>query len=415
MRFIYLLLSFVLIFGTIEAQDCFTTFKYYKAITLTPDAAIAAHTIAIPFDSKSLVDGGKLLADGSDLRVVDADCNTLPFFIQDLANRDKNILYVAIPDIDPSGLELQVYYGATTNVSSEIDGTSVFLFFDDFEDGVVDMDTWENVGSYANWEESDGKMRYTGMSGSGGIFLYVTPKVAYTSPVTFDFVAPANNNKFYGICDTGDIERVGFRYQSGAQSNDTMDIYAVLRDTINGGFFPGDFYPFIVVEREVGNIMSIAATISPSKTLIVDRFENHSNGEANYNDLVVANMEFNAIRPFFTSFGASIAVDFVGIRSTPQGFPVITTGQEVQLITSTKELSGINSFECFPNPVTNTIRFNYENPGNITLTITNNLGKQVHNQSDLQSLDISQWPAGWYIVKLKDGEKTISKKIVVNK
>ena len=352
---------------------------------------------------------------GADLRVVDENCNPLPFFIQDCGNRHNNVLYVALPDLAQSGMVLQLYYGSRSNVSSAIDGSAVFLFFDDFEDGVVDRDVWENVGAYSRWDESDGKMHFVGDAGTGGIFQYITPKVAFKGPFTFDFAAPSNNNQVYGICDTADIDRVGFRYQSGSQSNDTMDIYVKLRDTVDGGFFTGDLYPKIEVERGYGNIMALSATIDPQKSLIMDRFENHTNGQINTSNLVVLDMEFDVIRPYFSSFGTSVELEYVGVRATPAGFPNVTFGPEVSLTTSAEDLIAQNAFECFPNPVINHLQFKYDKLSNVDITITNNLGKQVHSQSDLQPLDVSQWPAGWYIVKLKDGEKAISKKILVNK
>jgi hypothetical protein len=416
MKIHYLLFCYLFSLPFLEAQDCFNQFQYYRTISLQPEAgqgSIAAHTVAVPFDSKSLVEQEKLQITAADLRVVDADCNPLPFFVQDVANRNNNILYIAIPDLSQEGIEIQIYYGSRANVNPVIDGSSVFLFFDDFEDGILDTDNWENIGAYTRWEEADGKLHFAGDSGTGGIFQYVTPKVAYSGPITFDFAAPANNNKVYGICDTSDIERVGFRYQSGAQSNDTMDIYALLRDTTNGGFFPGDFYPYVVVERDKGNIMSISATIDPFKTLIVDRFENYSNGEVNSNNLTVNQMEFDAIRPFFSSFGASIELEYLGIRNTPQGFPIITWGPEIPLTVSTNDLLGSELFECYPNPASDLLQVKYHGTGDFQVNIFNQLGQLVHTQYENVGIDVSSWPKGSYVVKMQGGRQLQTAKVLI--
>lgn len=416
MRHLYIPLCLLLSMPIIQAQDCFNEFQYYRVLSLQADAGqgiIPAHTIAIPFDSKSLVDAEKLQITAADLRIVDQDCNPLAFFVQDVANRNNNILYIAIPDLTQAGMEIQIYYGSRANVSPVIDGAAVFLFFDDFEDGVVDTNAWENVGAYTRWEEADGKLYFSGDATTGGIFQYVTPKVAFPGPITFDFAAPSNNNKVYGICDTSDIERVGFRYQSGSQSNDTMDIYVKLVDTINGGFFNGDFYPFIEVERERGNIISLTATIDPQQSLIMDRFENHTNGQFNNSNLAILDMEFDAIRPFFSSFGTSIELEYLGIRNTPQGFPAVTWGPEIPLTVSTNDLSGADLFACYPNPASDVLQVVYHGAGTFQVNIFNNLGQLVHTQYDNAGIDVSTWPKGSYVVKMKGGEQSKVSKVMI--
>lgn len=179
MRHLYIPLCLLLSMPIIQAQGCFNEFQYYRVLSLQADAGqgtIPAHTVAIPFDSKSLVDAEKLQITAADLRIVDQDCNPLAFFVQDVANRNNNILYIAIPDLTQAGMEIQIYYGSRTNVSPVIDGAAVFLFFDDFEDGVVDTNAWENVGAYTRWEEADGKLYFSGMPKPVGYSSMLHPK-----------------------------------------------------------------------------------------------------------------------------------------------------------------------------------------------------------------------------------------------
>ena len=116
----------------LPAQNCFTAFNFYQPLTLTAtdsQGSIESSTVAIPFNSKDLFDAGKIAEDGSDLRITDSACNPIPFFIQGIAERTMNVLYVSVPTIDTDGFTLHLYYGSNEPQSSVIDGirSSTFL------------------------------------------------------------------------------------------------------------------------------------------------------------------------------------------------------------------------------------------------------------------------------------------------
>jgi hypothetical protein len=72
--------------------------------------------------------------------------------------------------------------------------------------------------------------------------------------------------------------------------------------------------------------------------------------------------------------------------------------------------------KIYPNPATNiaTIDVNTNNP--YTLTVTNIMGQVVHTMKGQQSkieLNVSNYPAGIYIVNVKTARATASQKLIV--
>ncbi len=398
------------------AQDCFSEFSYYREITLTATASqqqILSHTVAIPFNSKELFDNQKIQADGSDLRIVDSDCNELSFFITGVSERGKNIIYVSVPSIDESGITLGVYYGSTKAVDNRIDGSAVFEFFDDFEDGVVDQDKWESVGAYDLWDESDGQMRFTGRFGDGGIFQYVTPRHGFLEPTTFDFAANANNSQVYGICDTADIKRIGLRYNTGAQDFDTLDIIALMNDTLNGGSNPGIQYPYVQVTRNDINIISVTTFTDENQDLNFTRFENHSSNDRNLDTLTVTQIEFSSMRPFFSSFGTPIKVDFVGIRAGINAVPEIQYGVEKNLITSSQKIVLDETIQIFPNPAVDNITIEASGRPVNRIEVYNLVGIKMMDLPYKRNIDVSDLQPGHYLIHLHLENEIGFKKMIV--
>jgi len=413
MKYALLLIVSFFVFS-LQAQICFEDYTYLQPIQLKSNVdstTIKAHTVAIPWNTKALVDAGKLAEDGSDIKVADQDCNPLPFFIQGVKVRENNVLYVSVPDLDHDGITIQVYYGAANPQESQIDGESVFDFFDDFEDETVDLEKWEVIGAYDLLEEADGELRFTGRFGQGGIFQYITPKNAYKDAITMDFAANANNAQVYGIADTADIRRIGLRYNSGIQSNDTLDLIAFMQDTINGGSNPGlDPYPDIPVARNEINIISMTTFLDESKHLNFTRFENHSTGQQNIDTVNLPQLEFDAMRPFFSSFSTPIKVEYIGIRPAISEAPEIILNEEVNLtISSTRLMASDFDIRLFPNPVNDRLQIVTGQNLPERIRLVNSLGQVVLNTPFLEMIDVSTYSSGLYFIQLdlENGKRSI--------
>ncbi len=397
------ILFFFLITSPIVAQDCYDNYNYYQSVILTPPTPldnIEASTVALPFNTKSLVDEGKLNPDGSDLRITDNNCTELPFFVQGVSDRSMNAIYIKVPNIASAGLELQIYYGGPENAETQINGTATFDFFDDFEDDILDMDKWEAIGEFDLWEESNGQMRFTGSYGNGGIFKYVTPKWQTTEPVTVHFSSNASNSQVYGIADTSDLQRVGLRYDSGLVSYDTMDIIALMFDTLNGGTNPGIEYPFVQVTRNELNLISISAFLDENNKLNFTRFENFSSGGKNTDTLLVNQMDFDVLRPFFASFLSANIIEFVGISSST-AFPEISYGSEQMLITAWNDFVKDPIIDLFPNPATNYLFLKTGEMSPVSLVFFDLKGQKIREQLFQNKIDISFLHDGEYLLKIE--------------
>ncbi len=387
----------------LSAQNCYEDFNFYRPVTLRAETGqtIPSGTVAIPFDTKALFDAGKIAGDGSNLRITDVNCQELPFYVQDVPSRNKNVLYVYVPEIDATGIVLQLYYGSDQTQASVINGEAVFLFFDDFEDGEVDWTNWEVVGHEADiLEEIDGELHFTGTFGTGGVFKYAAPQMAYTSPVTFDFVTNANNSVIYGVADAEEMKRLALRYSTGATIYDTLDIIAIVNDTLNGGFESGIPYPNVKVPRNDMNIISISSFLDDENHLNFTGFRNYSTDSFNSDTATVTQTEFTAVRPFFASFSIPNKVAFLGIREDVGGIPTIEYGAEEMLTaTDISVEEGYPNITVYPNPTPNQLTIKGITEANVI--ITNNTGKIIKKTVLLnQMIDISGLPVGIYYIKI---------------
>lgn len=374
-----------------------------------PIDIIPSATIAVPIDSKTLFLEGKISSDGSDLRVTDSACNPLDFFIQGVSERDSNIIYIAMPDIPASGSTIQLYYGSDDMVSSQMDGEAVFEFFDDFEDGEVDLTKWEVIGDTEVLVEEGGEMKFTGSFGNGGVFKYVTPAIGFDSPMTFDFTANSNSSQHYGIADVSDIERIGLRHLTGDQSNDTLDIIVYLADTLNGGFSPGILYPYVIVPRNDLNIISMSAFIDSDQKLNYTRFQNHSSKTYNLDTLTVDVYEFDALRPFFSSFGQAIRMEYVGARATPAALPEIVYGEEMELnTTSLGDFNPEKTIGIFPNPASQYVNLIPHDGIPVQIEVLDSNGKRILAESFAPRLDISSLAKGRYVLRFTYGPGVVT-------
>jgi len=88
-----------------------------------------------------------------------------------------------------------------------------------------------------------------------------------------------------------------------------------------------------------------------------------------------------------------------------------------QLGTSTalEEHEKSSDFKVFPNPARDVLNIEIDNPDNYTLKITDISGKMVYSSSITQSntVNISDFESGTYLVSLNNGEITVSKRIII--
>lgn len=69
--------------------------------------------------------------------------------------------------------------------------------------------------------------------------------------------------------------------------------------------------------------------------------------------------------------------------------------------------------KAYPNPTSNYINVHFAKSENLTYKIVNTIGQTVHSGNVLNNrIDVSRLKNGWYLLKINDGQKSISTKIV---
>ena len=122
--------------------------------------ALNDYQVVFNLDTKYLVDSGKVLSSGNDLRFTDSDGLTLlDYFIHTDLNNVNTRIFIKIPEVGAdSQKKIYMYYG---NPSAEVASSENALdFYDDFEDGIIDSTKWptQSTGSYITEENGQIKM-----------------------------------------------------------------------------------------------------------------------------------------------------------------------------------------------------------------------------------------------------------------
>jgi len=148
---------------------------YRTALTVDNTSNVDSLTnyqMAINLDTATLINAGKMRADGNDIRFADADgTSLLDYWLEVGINTNATKLWVEIPSVPASSTKtVYIYYGNAT-ASSVSSGANTFLFFDDFSGDLSQWDTgnfvWEKNGPFAY----DAAVGYNTPSVSGGNLL----------------------------------------------------------------------------------------------------------------------------------------------------------------------------------------------------------------------------------------------------
>jgi len=102
----------------------------------------------------------KCKPDGSDIRFRDNTGKKLPYWIESWSSVEA-IIWCKIPYIPANRIkDIWIIYG-NPSASSASDGSTVFEFFDDFDDNSEDPNKWVDkvTGSYGSIEETDGRLK----------------------------------------------------------------------------------------------------------------------------------------------------------------------------------------------------------------------------------------------------------------
>jgi len=128
-------LAYLLITNTSKDSSAWynTSWLYRRSIFISNTEAQAINEeVLIEYDTKSLIDAGKLQNDCDDLRFVDSDDSTLlPYWIEGGCNSSQTQVWVMIPNLPASGKTIYMYYGNESAPNGQEEWTGDFLLLKD--------------------------------------------------------------------------------------------------------------------------------------------------------------------------------------------------------------------------------------------------------------------------------------------
>jgi len=123
--------------------------NYRRAVTVTAGSSgmPADYQLRIVIDTASLISAGKMRSDGGDIRFTKGDGTTLlSYWVESGINTSSTVVWVKDPDSLSANAShtLYLYYG-NPSATSASNGNAVFEFFDDFDDGIIDTNKWQDT------------------------------------------------------------------------------------------------------------------------------------------------------------------------------------------------------------------------------------------------------------------------------
>jgi hypothetical protein len=134
-----------------------TSWLYRNPVTIANPSGSTLTNFQVKIAVGSGFDFTKAKSDGSDLRVTGSDGATqIPFWIERWnAVSQAAIVWVQLPSIPAAGTTVYLYYG-NPSATTASDGTSTFLFFDDFESGPKAPGYWTLGAEKVELEQDQG-------------------------------------------------------------------------------------------------------------------------------------------------------------------------------------------------------------------------------------------------------------------
>ncbi len=167
-------------------------FSYVTPITITDTSGttLTDYQVKITLDTQSLISQNKMKSNCGDIRFYYTNSSgtyEIPYWIEDgTCNTPNTNIWIKVPEI-PANNEATVYmYYGNSSVASESNIDDVFIFADDFNDGVIDTTKW-NIGN--NPSENYGILI---INESSTTDEYIISKISMRPNITLDFKA-----KFY--------------------------------------------------------------------------------------------------------------------------------------------------------------------------------------------------------------------------
>lgn len=146
---------------------------YSRPVTVSHTGApVYNHPVVVALDTAASIAAGRLRADCGDMRFYDAEGVELPHWVERGCGTTGTRVWVQVRFLATGNNTLTVNYGHQQRPNTTNPG-SVFVFFDDFADGVVSPRWQLGQGSWYSVQETGGVMRIQGTTTAGNQYQSV--------------------------------------------------------------------------------------------------------------------------------------------------------------------------------------------------------------------------------------------------
>ena len=180
-----------------------SNFKYRMPITISSPNNLNDYQVLITLTPGNF-DYSHANSDGSDIRFTDEDkVSPLSYWIEEWNYGSTSKIWVKVPTIPSGSKTIYMYYGNQSSpVTSESDGDSTFLFFDDFDGASLDSSKWDTSSAPSYYSISSGYIRMWGNWNGRG----VNTKMIFALPITVELrgkVSDTTSDKDLGVTYNG--------------------------------------------------------------------------------------------------------------------------------------------------------------------------------------------------------------------
>jgi hypothetical protein len=185
--------------------------QYRQTITIDNTAsgnALTDYQVLIVLNTTSLISQGKMNSDCSDIRFTDSDGSLINYWLESGCNSANTKIWVKVPSIPASSTKtIYVYYG-NPSATSQSNGTTTFLLFDDFDGTSLDTNTWgygTNNPTYTTYSVTGGYLYLKILSGGSNYYTnWVISKSSFSLPFIVEADLKYGGGDVYG-CNSGGV------------------------------------------------------------------------------------------------------------------------------------------------------------------------------------------------------------------
>ncbi len=381
--------------------------KYEVPITINNTnntSTLTNYQIKVTLNTQSLISGGQMNSNCSDIRFTDSNQSTLLYaWLESGCNTTNTIIWVKVPSIPASSNDIiYLYYGSTTatfnsymgesptlsSTYGEYDnGSSVFNFYDNFNGTTISPNYTQVLPSGASINQNNGITISTSSASNGGL-IYNT---GFSTPFIFEGDVTAVSGIAAGFMlqsgNTPTAGGYGFNFWGGSVASGSMQ-----------GGFSNSNNPNLQISTGIMGGTWISNTSQ-------EWYKNYISTPGAFSVYTIPNPIYISIGEYNDSPNSSISFQWIRNRQYTSPEPTTTIGTAVSNLTNNQlQLSvGVNPFITF------SISSNSLNIGTLSPTAVSSASNTLtlsSNASNGSNISVIDTNAGLY--NIADSHKIVS-------